>query len=229
MQRRERYQLEGPGRFGDAELLALVVGTGTAGRSALDIAVALLERFGGLPGVATAEPAALRLVMGVGGERAVRLHASLEAGRRALRREVNREPVTSPGEAWALLEPDLRGLMDEELHGLFLDRRRRPVARRRLTQGSDGYTVVDPRQVYRVAIGVGANAVILAHNHPSGDPEPSDQDRRITDRLAEAGQLLGIPLLDHLVIGAKGYRSLAEEGWVRWSPESHAPWTHTSP
>lgn len=222
---RERYEAEGPCGFGDIELLALVLSTGTAGRSAVQIAASLLDRFGGLAGVAGRQPHELRTVPGVGQERAVRLHASLEAGRRAVKQELTGEPVTNSIQAWRMLEPGLRGRREEELHALFLDRRRRPVARRRLTRGSDSYTVVDPRHVYRVAVGVGASAVILAHNHPSGDPSPSPQDRRITDRVARAGQVLGIPLLDHLVIGAGTFRSLAEEGTLcDWCPVEAEPW-----
>ena len=210
---RERYASEGPVDFGDAELLALVLGTGAGGCSALQIATCLLERFGGLSGVAARQPHELRTVPGVGFERAVRLHAALEAGRRALHRDLGVAPVTSAMEAWELLEPGLRGRPHEELHALYLDKRRRPLARRRLTRGSAGYTVVDPKQVYRVAVGVGAAAVILAHNHPSGDPQPSREDRRVTEQVAKAGRVLGIPLLDHLVIGDRSFRSLADLGW----------------
>ena len=112
----------------------------------------------------------------------------------------------------------MRGLVQEQLHALYLDRRRYPVALRRLTQGSDRYTVVDPRQIFRTAMGVGASAVILAHNHPSGDPAPSEQDCHVTERVARAGETLDIVLLDHLVVGHRGYRSMAEEGLLpQWT------------
>ena len=95
---------------------------------------------------------------------------------------------------------------------MFLDRRRRPLAIRCLTRGSDGFTVVDPRQILRVAVELGATGIILAHNHPSGGPTPSEHDRTVTRRVARAGDLLGVRLLDHLIVGHEGYRSLAEEG-----------------
>jgi DNA repair protein RadC len=210
---RERYAHDGPQTFGDADLIALVLGTGTPGRSPNAIAAALLERFEGLGGLTRAQVPEIAQVPGVGPVRAIRLHAALEAGRRSLRAAaVLERPVSTAHDAWTALGPPLQGLPDEELHALYLDRRRRPLARRRLTQGSDAFTVVDPRQVFRPAIGLAASAVILAHNHPSGDPTPSPQDRDVTRRVAAAGKVLGIALLDHLVVGAIGYCSLAEEG-----------------
>ena len=211
--------------FGDAELVALVLGTGSSGRTSLEIAATLLDRFGGLAGLTRRQPHELCEVHGVGSERAVRVLAALEIGRRALDPCVPDDPVCSPAQAWRVLGPGLQGLLDEELHALYLDRRRRPVARRRLTRGSDAFTVVDPRQVFRIAVGVGASGVILAHNHPSGDPTPSAQDRDVTARVARAGRVLGVPLLDHIVVGASAWRSLAEEGSLPpWTPQGPS-WT----
>jgi DNA repair protein RadC len=218
MQPRERYAEEGPSRFGDVELLALALGTGVAGHSSTAIAAELIDRFGHLGAVAQAEVAALASQTGIGAARAVRLLAAIECGRRIGRaRPPSGEPILSPQAAWNHLGPALRHLPEEELHALFLDRRRRPLGLRQLTRGCDAFTVVEPRQIFRVAVGLGAAAVILAHNHPSGDPTPSPQDRDVTRRVAIAGRSLGIPLLDHLVVGAEGYRSLAGEGELpRW-------------
>ena len=220
MRPRERYANEGPTQFGDAELLALVLGTGTAHRSALEIAAGLLSRYGDLSAVSRAQPSELVGQDGIGTARAIRLHAALHAGRRSLRTRPNPAPVVSPDDAFGLLGPGLRGLECEELHALYLDRRRHPVAQRALTRGSDAYTVVDPRQVFRPAVQLGASAVIIAHNHPSGDPSPSHQDREGTRRVHRAGQILGVPLLDHLVGAGVRYTSLAEtdgllDGWCR--------------
>ncbi|MBW1878136.1 MAG: DNA repair protein RadC [Deltaproteobacteria bacterium] len=213
MRPREHYRHEGPARFGDAELLALVVGTGTADRSALEIGAALLSHFGGLPALAGAQVADLQRQPGLGLARAVRVHAALELGRRSLHAPGDpSHPIRSPADAHAHLGPALRGRPDEELHALYLDRRHRPRAHRMLTRGSDGFTVVDPRQVFRPAVSLGAFAVVLAHNHPSGDPTPSAQDREVTRRVAAAGRILGIALLDHLVVGDGDYVSLAEQG-----------------
>ncbi len=222
---RERYVAEGSARFGDAELLALLLETGTAGRSALGVATDLLERFGSVRALSRHQAAELALVRGVGLARAVRILAALELGRRALGAPPTAGVVDTPEAAWRLLGPRLVGLPEEELHALYLDRRRRPIAHRRLTAGSDGFTVVEPRQVFRYAVGLGAQAVLLAHNHPSGDPTPSPQDRDVTARVARAGGLLGVPLLDHLIVGDGSWVSLAAEGLLpSYGPPAPA-WT----
>ena len=213
MQPRERYACHGPGQFGDAELIALVLGTGTAGETAQQLGARLLARFDGLGGLVRAEPQQLMGVRGLGLAKAVRVHAALQLGRRVLRDSTMEcKPVRTADEAMKLLEPAMRGLADEELHGLFLDRRHHAFACRVLTRGSDSLTVVDPRQVYRLALGLNAKALILAHNHPSGDATPSAQDVDVTRRVAEAGKIVGIPLLDHLVVGSGWYSSLADRG-----------------
>ncbi len=203
---REHYLASGPDPFGDAELTALLVGTGAGGRSALEIAADLLRRHGGLAGLARCDPGELAAVPGIGPARAVRLHAALEMGRRSLRHPSPAPVVDGPEAAARQLAPPLRGLAHEELHALYLDRRNRPVAHRRLTRGSSSYTVVDPRQVFRPAVQLGAAGVILAHNHPSGDPTPSVQDREVTRRTRRAGEVLGIHLVDHLVVAGDLWR-----------------------
>lgn len=212
MGNRERYWSEGPGSLGDAELVALILETGAGGRTALAIATDLVERAGGLTGLAAMEPHEWLCVDGIGQARAVRIHAALALGRRAAAAPGRGDVVTTADQAFAVLGPPLRGLRDEELHALFLDRRHRPLAHRRITRGSDALTVVEPRQVYRLAVGVGAAAVILAHNHPSGDATPSAQDRDVTERMGRAGRVLGIQLLDHLVVGAASYVALGGGG-----------------
>ncbi len=211
---RETYLSSGPTRTGDAELVALVLGTGLPGKSALCLASDVLQRFGDLRGVATASVHELCDIKGLGPARAVRLHAALHAGRRSLVQADLGAPVRGPTEAFAILSPVLQGLVDEELHALFLDHRRQLLAHRALTRGSDAFTVVDPRQVFRLAVGCRASAIILAHNHPSGDPTPSRQDEEVTRRVVRAGRTLGIPLLDHLVVAGPRYVSLAQAGGV---------------
>lgn len=225
MQLREMFVSRGATGLTDAELLALVLGTGTRGMNALQVATALLEAHGGLNGLRHAEPTELAACHGMGLARAVRVAAAIRMGQRSLKGPESTRPCTAPEHARDLLGPALRGLEDEELHGLFLDRRRRPIAMRQLTRGSHAFTIVDPRQIYRAALKLGASAVILAHNHPSGDPTPSACDLDVTDRVARAGKVLGVPLLDHLVIADRDFRSIAAAGHLPQTSATRTMWT----
>lgn len=218
MDHRERFATEGADHFGDTELVALLLGTGHTGRTALQLAADLLTEYGSLPDLASATVPALCRHPGVGMAKAVRLTAALEVGRRALvDRSRHRQPVDSPDAAYALLGPPLHRRPFESLWGLYLDRRHRMLAIRELTRGSEALTVVDPRQIFRVGLTIGAASVVLAHNHPSGDPTPSDQDRDVTTRVAQSGRVIGLRLLDHLVVGHNSFTSLAQEGHLpRW-------------
>ena len=218
---RERYLLEGPDHHAEAELLALVLGTGTRGRPALLIAHELLGHYGSCRAIAQEPVASLAGFSGIGPARAVRLHAACALAGRPPSVDYG-HALTGPEHAAELLIPQLAGLQHEELHALYLDRKLRLRARRRLTVGNDGFTIVDPRQVLRPAVALGVGAVLLAHNHPSGDPTPSAQDVDVTLRVAEAGEVLDIQLVDHLVIGGARWTSLASQGvlqpWQRRSP-----------
>jgi len=222
---REDYVERGPSPLGDAEIVALVLGTGVSGTSAIGVARGILDQFGGFEGLRDAEPGELAKLHGMGPARAIRLHAAMQLGRRALCATRSSVPIRTPEAAHTLFAPELMGLSDEELHGIFLDRRRQVIARRVLTRGCHAFTIVDPRQIFRVAVKLGASAVILAHNHPSGDPTPSSMDRDITQRVAAAGRVLGIALLDHLVLGGARWTSLAEEGTLGTNPSSIPLWT----
>ncbi len=213
MRNRERYAMYGPEGFNDEELLALIIGLGAAGKTSQQLAVNLLQRFGNLAQLCAAPVNALEQTPGIGPARAVRLHAALHAGQR-IARSNRREPATirSPEDAWHLLRPNLEALEHEELHALYMTRRNVVVALRPLTRGSDIQTIMDPRQVFRPAVQCGAAGVIIAHNHPSGDPTPSSTDISATHRLAAAGRVLGVELLDHLILGSGRFVSLSQEG-----------------
>lgn len=189
-------------------------------------AQALLERFGSVRALARADVAEVARVKGVGRARAERVAAALALGRRLI--ESHEEPsrsVVDPASAFGWLGPPLQALAVEELHALYLDRRSRPITHRRLTRGSDAFTVVDPRQVFRAALALDACALVLAHNHPSGDPTPSVQDREVTRRLAQAGRTLGVDLLDHLVVGAGAWVSMRANGDFVPTERTAAAWT----
>jgi len=213
MRPRERYTLAGPDGFGDADLVALVLGTGLPGRPALSVARDLLDGAGGLAALAGQPVAALARVAGVGPARAVRIHAALSLGRRALEAcDPPSDTVLSDQDAVRWFAPRLAALPHEELHGLLLDRRQGVRGYRVLTRGNDGHTIVDPRQVLREALLAGAAGVIVAHNHPSGDPTPSAADVEVTARLHEAASLVGVDLVDHIVIAGPAWRSFRGEG-----------------
>lgn len=208
MRPRESYLVGGPEGLGDIELIALVLGTGAGGRSARAIAADIVESDAGLAGVCAGALAGIR---GVGPARAIRLHAGIELGRRLARaRPARQEPVTGAAAAARWFVPALGALDHEEFHALYLDRRLRPLACRRLTSGNDAATVVDARQVLRGALAVGAHAVVVAHNHPSGDLTPSGADREVTERLRHAGSAVGIEILDHLLVAGAGWMSILE-------------------
>lgn len=220
MQPRERYSLLGPDPFSSEELLALILGTGTSDRPVRAIATQLLDDLGPT-GLLHAPLPALAGVHGVGPVRAIRIHAALALARRLLRQPPEpAAPVTSPHEAAAWFLPHLDGLPHEELHALLLDRRARPLRYQRLTSGGSAGTSFEIRQILQHALSHGAHGLLIAHNHPSGDPSPSPEDRRATHRLAQACQSVGLSLLDHLIIGGSRWISLTEQGEIRpqWLP-----------
>lgn len=215
MQLRERYTLYGPDTFGDIEMIALLLGTGAGGQTTLAIAAALFERFGSLAELADSTPSAIAEVHGVGPVRAIELHAALALGRRsAIRIPSGTRPIRTPTEALPWFQAGLMQLDHEELHALYLDRRLRPMRYRRVSSGSDAHTVVDARQILKTAIELSACALVIAHNHPSGDPEPSPEDRTLTRRLSHAAGTLGIRLNDHLIVAGERWTSMAERGEI---------------
>ncbi|MCA3008538.1 MAG: DNA repair protein RadC [Phycisphaerales bacterium] len=211
---RERLHQLGEARLGDAECLALLLRTGRCGESAEAMAQRLLRRFGGLPGLATAEVRELAGVPGVGPVRAAALRAAFGLARRlaeaALRPGM---PVRGGGDVARLVRDSVRGSGQESFFAVPLDRRHRVLSVRVVGTGGVDAVGAHPRDVYAPAIRDGAAALVVAHNHPSGDPTPSAQDRAVTERLGAAGRLLGIELLDHVVVGDVRYFSFADESF----------------
>ncbi len=200
-------------QLGDFELLALVLG----GRSHnLQLAASLLERFGSICSIHHAEVQRLvNDVPGLGTARAVRLKAAIALGLRCGPPSTSvGQPVTEAADAAALFGWKLRHLQHEELHCAYLNSRLRPMAVRRLSSGSDRLTVVDPMMVLRPAVALGARALILAHNHPSGDPNPSAMDISTTEHVYKCAQILSIQLVDHLIIAGDAWTSLADRGTI---------------
>lgn len=213
---RERFLTLGPGALRTAELLAILASSGTGGRSALEVAETLYEHFGrSLRRLGAAPGSQLMAVPGIGEARAVAILAALELGRRAaeeIRHEDNR--VTTPRDVYRRFELRLRDLRQEEFHVLLLNTQNAIIRDMMVTRGILDASVVHPREVFAPALAEAAAAVILVHNHPSGDPTPSPADRDVTGQLVDAGRVLGIPVRDHVVIGNGRYASFLDLGLI---------------
>jgi DNA repair protein RadC len=210
---RERLERYGPGALSVAELLAILLRVGSAQGSALQLAQQLTARFGSLKALATATVHELGQTNGVGLAKACQLKAAFELGKRlAASTDGPRPVIASPASAAQLVMEEMRYFAEEHFRILILNTRHQVLAERDISVGSLNASLVHPRETFRAAIAQGAAALVLLHNHPSGDPTPSADDLALTARLAQAGQLLGIPILDHLVIGDGRYVSLREQG-----------------
>lgn len=211
---RERLAREGVRALSDAELLALVLRVGTREAGPTVLADRLLDRFRGLAFLADAPGAALERQVGVGAAKAASLQAAFELGRRIASQPLERgQPIRSPEDVQRHYAPRLCGRRRESFHVLMLDGRHRLIAVEEVSVGTLTSSLVHPREVFREAIRIAAAAVLLVHHHPSGDPAPSPEDRAVTDRLAAAGALLGIQVLDHVIVAAEGHYSFRERGW----------------
>ena len=198
---RERLRDLGPAALADAELLALVVGSGTPGRSAIAVGRSLARRR---PGELAEWPAARWMRMpGVGAARAAALAAAFELGRRAARTPLPGGPIRGPEDVLAHVR-DLARAHREHFVVLLLNARHELQCRETVSIGSLNASIVHPREVFRPAILHAAASVVLVHNHPSGDPEPSEEDLGITRRLSEVGELVGIGVLDHVIVASRG-------------------------
>jgi len=211
---RERLKALGAHALSTAELLAIVVGAGVARRSALSVGEELMAAAGGsLRRIAGRPVASLTSHAGVGTARAVAIHAALELGRRfAAEAREEGAPVRSPRDVHAIFAPRLEDLPVEEFHVAVLDAQHRLERDVTVTRGILNSSLVHPREVFREAIAERAAAIILVHNHPSGDPTPSAEDRLVTEQLVAAGRLLDIPVHDHIIVGRGRYTSFAEAG-----------------
>jgi len=181
--------------------------TGTSSQTAIALSQAVLGRFGGLRGMDEAALAELTREKGIGDVKAVTIKAALELGRRIAGEKSDGEYIHSSSEVFARFEHRLAHLKQEQFHLLCMDTKHRITHETMISQGSLGSSVVHPREAYKDAIRNSADSVIFLHNHPSGDPTPSRQDEEVTTRLKEAGKILGIPMLDHVIIGRGRYYS----------------------
>jgi DNA repair protein RadC len=211
---RERLVRLGSESLSAQEILALILGRGTRGESVMVTSQKLLSRFGNLKGVANASVEELSEIRGIGLAKAAQIKAALELARR-LEADVAEKPrpmVKSPEDIVALVRSQLKGKKREHFLVACLDTRNRLIGCRPVSVGSLDTSIVHPREVFKEAVSSCAAAVIFVHNHPSGDPEPSKEDVELTGRLAKAGEIIGIEVLDHIIVCDEGHLSFKARG-----------------
>ncbi|HMF45649.1 MAG TPA: DNA repair protein RadC [Candidatus Udaeobacter sp.] len=214
---REKLAAHGARALSDAELIAILLRTGVSGANAIEVARQLLEKYGSLTGLSRCSVDELSKIKGVKFTKAVQLVAAFGLGDRLAREKWAKQKIDSPELANELVGPEMRRLQKESLRVILLDTRYHLIRVEEVSLGSINESIAHPRDVFRPAVISSAYAVIVVHNHPSGDPSPSQTDHGLTRRLAEAAELLQIKLLDHIIIGAPsetspGYFSFKEAG-----------------
>lgn len=210
---REKLERLGCAALGDNELLALVLGSGSRHLDALALANRMLELAGGLHGLTRVGPGDLRHVAGIGRARAAQVLAAVELGRRTLvRGAADRPRLNTPRQVASFLLPEYGSRAVEQFGLVMLDTKHRLIRIKIVSVGSLDTTVVHPREVFREAAAASAAAIVLFHNHPSGDPTPSADDLVLTTRMVKAGDVMGIEVVDHLILADQRYFSLVESG-----------------
>jgi len=210
---RERLITHGPERLSDAELLAILLRVGGKDDTAIDLARRLINEFSGFRGLDSRSVAELCQVNGIGPAKAAQIKAALEIAKRLFRETIHLEDkVQSSEDVYHLVRPYLRDLTREVFRVVFLTSRNRVIGEKSLFEGSLTESMVSPREVIKEAVNRGAASIVFIHNHPSGDPSPSEEDRRMTARLKQACEVVGITVLDHIIVGRDRYFSFADEG-----------------
>ena len=211
---RERLQYFGSESLAVQELLAIVMGSGTRGANASDMGDILLKKFGGLEGIASATFEELTSVRGIGPAKASQIRATFELAKRWGKNAdlASRPKIKTPEDAYELLRNTARGKKKEYFWAIFLDTRNQVIKYSEISVGSLDSSIVHPRELFKAAIAASASSIIAAHNHPSGNPEASQDDIKLSKRLKEAGELVGIDLVDHIIMGEGTFISLKREG-----------------
>jgi len=214
MRPREKLLKNGEMSLSDAELLAIVLGMGTRNVSALELANFLLAKYKGLRGLKEACLEELIGERGIGPAKAVGIKAAIGLGRRLALDVQEKIPIKSPEDVKNIVMEEMRYFDREHFRSLYLDRKGGLMVMEDVSIGSLHSSIVHPREVFKTAVKKSAASIILVHNHPSGDPTPSKEDIDVTNRLIEAGKIMGIEVLDHIVIGEGTYCSLKARGLI---------------
>jgi DNA repair protein RadC len=199
---REKLLGRGAGALTDSELIAILLRTGLPGANAVEVARQLLERYGSLSGLSRCTVKEIAAIRGIGAAKAIQLVAAFGLGQRLANERLSRQKLDSPELVHDLVAAEMRTLHKESLRVILLDTRYHLLRMEEVSLGSVNESIAHPRDVFRPVVISSAYAVIVVHNHPSGDPSPSQSDHSLTRRLAEAAELLQIKLLDHIIIGA---------------------------
>jgi DNA repair protein RadC len=207
---RERLWRCGTQSLGEAELLALLLGTGVRSRPVLAVASELVQAVGGVGALSRASPHELAQILGIGAARAARIAAAFELGRRAVEVTQHRKLLGHADDVYRCVAPRLAALSQEVFIAIGVDVRNGMLDIVEVARGGLAHVDVHPREVFRPLVRMSAAGGVLVHNHPSGDPTPSREDRELTQRMREAGRILGIPIIDHVVVGDRSFRSMSE-------------------
>ena len=207
---RERLAKNGAAALSDSELIAILLRTGMKGVSAIDLGRKLIVQYGSLGALARCSVAELAKIKGLGPAKAVQLAAAFGLAHRLARETLSKQKLDTPELIWQLLGPEMRALSRESLRVVLLDTRLHLLRIEEISLGSLSESIAHPREVFRPAFIYSAYAIIVVHNHPSGDPAPSRADQQLTVRLSEAARLLQIQLIDHVIIGS------GDNGRVPW-------------
>jgi len=198
---REKLMERGPASLSDAEILALFFGTGRAGVSAIELGRELIDHFGNLRQLSRASLPELLQIPGIGPAKAAQLAATFELGHRLSQEPFNEQSVTAPEDVFALLGVEMQRLSQESVRVILLNHRKRLIQTEEVFRGTGNESFANPSELLRRAIAHSAHAMIVVHNHPSGDPSPSSADHEVTRRIKAASQAVGIEFTDHLIIG----------------------------
>lgn len=198
----------------DSDLLAVILGTGSRNTDVFQISMMILRQSGGLHGLRTSGIREIAMNRGIGLRKAVRIHAAFELGRRVLSNPIERKVIGSPAAVWHLLLPEIACLENEHFWVIILNNKNQILKKTVISVGTVSEAIVHPREVFRDAIREGGSSIIIAHNHPSGSTVPSNEDIDTSRRILEAGRIVGIHLLDHVILTNSSYQSMKEGGYL---------------